>query len=184
MSEIRSPLSLELTGGDSRPMAEFILKRELTVDLGRPEVFDFFSDAGNLELITPPELNFEIITPRPIRIVQGTLIDYRLRLYGVPMGWQTEISTWEPPHRFVDRQIKGPYRQWVHTHTFTELGSSKTLIEDEVRYRLPLEPLGDLAHFLVRWQLEHIFNYRQEMVVKLLIGGSDKEQPGLVSVMG
>lgn len=165
-------------------MAEFILKRELTLDLGRREVFDFFADAGNLELITPPELNFEIATPRPITIAQGTLIDYRLRLYGVPMGWRTEISTWDPPHRFVDRQIKGPYRQWIHTHTFTDLGRSKTLIEDEVRYRLPLEPLGDLAHFLVRLQLDHIFNYRQEIVAKLLMGEPDNGHPRPVSALG
>ncbi len=149
-------------------MAEFVLKRELTLDLGRSEVFNFFADARNLELITPPELNFTIATPQPIEIGQGTLIDYSLRLYGIPMGWRTEISVWDPPYRFVDRQLSGPYKQWIHTHAFTEVGPSRTLIEDEVRYRLPLEPLGDLAHFLVRLQLDRIFDHRQRCVVKLL----------------
>lgn len=153
-------------------MAEYILKSELTLDLSRDEVFEFFADAGNLELITPSELNFKVVTPMPIEIVEGTLIDYKLRLYGIPMGWQTEITTWDPPYRFVDMQLKGPYKQWIHTHTFTELGPSKTLIADEVRYRLPLEPLGDLGHFFVRMQLDRIFDHRQRKVVEILVPGA------------
>jgi ligand-binding SRPBCC domain-containing protein len=149
-------------------MAEHVLTRELRI--GRPiaEVFDFFADAGNLERITPPQLNFRIITPQPIDIRQGTLIDYRLTLRGLPMTWRTEISVWEPPYRFVDQQLSGPYKQWIHTHTFTELGPTETLIEDEVRYRLPLEPLGDAAHFIVRSELKKIFDFRQMRVSELL----------------
>ena len=119
-------------------MAEHILKRSLTIHLPREQVCEFFADAGNLERITPPQLNFQIITPRPLDIGAGTLIDYWLRLRGLPLRWRTEISVWEPPFRFVDRQLSGPYKQWIHKHTFTELGPSETLIEDEVRYRLPL----------------------------------------------
>ena len=149
-------------------MAEYILKRELTLQLPRSQVFDFFADAGNLEHITPPELQFHIITPQPIDIKQGTLIDYKLKMRGIPIKWRTEISVWEPPFRFVDQQLRGPYNQWIHTHTFTELSPTQTLMEDEVRYRLPLEPLGDIAHFFVKTELAYIFDYRQKVVAKML----------------
>lgn len=151
-------------------MAEFTLKRDQILHLPRPQVFDFFADAGNLERITPPALGFNIITPQPIEIKKGTLIDYRITLRGFPVRWRTEISVWEPPFRFVDRQIRGPYKQWIHTHTFTELGPSETRMEDEVRYRLPFEPLGDFAHFLVRRELELIFDHRRGAIEKLMPG--------------
>ena len=149
-------------------MAEHTLTRSSTI--GRPlrEVFDFFADAGNLERITPPELNFHIITPQPIDIEKGTLIDYSLKLRGLPMKWRTEISVWDPPFEFVDQQLSGPYKQWIHRHRFTELEKGKTLIEDEVRYRLPLEPLGDVVHFIVRRELNYIFDHRQKTVAELL----------------
>ena len=153
-------------------MAEHILTRTQTLDLSREKVFDFFADAGNLERITPPELNFHIITPRPIDIKQGTLIDYQLKMRGIPMKWRTEISVWEPPFSFVDQQLRGPYRQWIHTHTFTELGPNQTLMEDEVRYRLPFEPLGDIAHFFVKNELAYIFDYRQKVVAEMLANES------------
>lgn len=149
-------------------MAEHVLTRTLELDLPRDEVFTFFSDAINLERITPPELNFHIITPQPIKIERGSLIDYQLKLHGIPMKWRTEISVWDPPFEFVDQQLRGPYKQWIHRHTFTQLAPDKTLIEDEVRYRLPLEPLGDIAHFFVRRQLEYIFDHRQKVVAELL----------------
>jgi ligand-binding SRPBCC domain-containing protein len=149
-------------------MAEHILKRELTVNLPRAEVFEFFSKAENLERITPAELSFQITSPLPIEMREGALIEYRIRLNGIPMTWQTLISKWDPPYEFVDEQLSGPYKQWIHRHTFTELGPSSTLIEDEVRYRLPLEPFGDIAHFFVEWQLEGIFAYRQKVVGELL----------------
>ena len=151
-------------------MAEHILNRSLTLELPREQVFEFFSDAGNLERITPRELRFHIVTPQPLELQKGALIDYKLRLRGLPLTWRTEISVWDPPNEFVDRQLSGPYSQWIHRHTFTEIGPGKTLIEDEVRYRLPLEPLGDLAHFVVRRELEYIFDFRQKMVAELLGG--------------
>lgn len=149
-------------------MAEHLLTRSITLPVSREEAFAFFADAGNLERITPPQLGFHITTPQPIDIRQGTLIDYNLKLHGFPISWRTEISVWDPPFRFVDQQLKGPYSQWIHTHTFTDVGPTETLIEDEVRYRLPLEPLGDIAHFMVRRELEKIFDFRQQTVAEIL----------------
>jgi ligand-binding SRPBCC domain-containing protein len=158
-------------------MAEHILHRELTLDLSRERVFEFFADAANLERITPPELSFHIITPQPIEVHKGTLIDYKLKLHGLPITWRTEITTWNPPFEFVDTQLRGPYAQWIHRHTFTEIDKRKTLIEDEVRYRLPLEPLGDIAHFIVRRELNYIFDYRQKAVRTILSGKGNLDGP-------
>lgn len=149
-------------------MAEHVLTRTLTLDLPRPEVFEFFADAGNLERITPPELNFQIVTPQPIDIKKGALIDYQLRLRGFPLTWRTLISVWNPPHEFVDEALKSPYKQWIHRHTFTELPDGGTQIDDQVRYRLPLEPFGDAAHFFVRRELDYIFDFRQKTVQQIL----------------
>ncbi len=149
-------------------MAEHVLRRSLTLNLPRERVFDFFSDAGNLERITPPELNFHIITQQPIELKQGALIDYKLKLRGLPLVWRTVISVWRPPFEFVDEALKSPYKQWIHRHTFTEIGENKTLIEDEVRYRLPFEPLGDFAHFIVRRELNYIFDFREKTVAEIL----------------
>lgn len=148
-------------------MSEHILTRSLTLELPREKVFDFFADAGNLERITPPELNFKIITQQPIDIKKNALIDYQLKLRGFPLVWKTIISVWNPPYEFVDEALKSPYKQWIHRHTFTELAPNKTLIEDEVRYRLPLEPLGDLAHWFVRRELDYIFDFRQKTVAEI-----------------
>jgi ligand-binding SRPBCC domain-containing protein len=149
-------------------MSEYILKQSLTLDLPRPEVFAFFADAGNLEQITPPELNFRITTPEPIDIKKGALIDYQLRLHGFPVKWKTIISVWNPPFEFVDEALKSPYKQWIHRHTFTEIEKNKTLIEDEVKYRLPFAPFGNLAHWLVRRELNYIFDFRQKKVAEIL----------------
>jgi ligand-binding SRPBCC domain-containing protein len=148
----------------------------MTLPLPREQVFDFFSDAANLERITPPELSFQIITPQPIDIKAGTLIDYRLGLFGVPLRWRTIIARWEPPNLFVDEQLKGPYRLWEHTHRFYDGKPGETIIEDTVRYRLPLEPLGDLAHPLVRLQLNWIFQYRQQAVRRCLLEEAASDQ--------
>ena len=143
----------------------------------RPEVFAFFADAENLEKITPPELAFEIVTPTPIDIREGALIEYRLGLFGVRFGWRTEITAWEPPYRFVDQQLRGPYRRWHHTHTFVEAagpdGRPGTQMDDVVRWELPLAPAGELAYPLVRAQLARIFGYRQRRIRELLAGDED-----------
>lgn len=149
--------------------ATHLLRTAFTLPLPIDEVFAFFAEAGNLERITPPELNFRILIPPATRIMAGTLIDYRLSLFGVPFDWRTEITCWEPPHRFVDEQIHGPYRLWIHSHRFrAEAGG--TAIEDEVHYRLPLWPLGEVAYPLVWLQLERIFRFREKAIREILLG--------------
>lgn len=134
--------------------------------LSRPvgEVFLFFADAGNLDVITPPWLRFEILTPRPIAMQVGARIDYRLRLRGLPVRWQSEITAWEPPQRFVDEQRRGPYRAWIHEHTFAERDGG-TLIGDHVRYAVPGGWLAD--RLFVRRDVANIFAYRQEKLREL-----------------
>ncbi len=130
-------------------------------------VFPFFSNAANLERITPTELRFKILTPMPIEMKVGTLIDYRLSLFGIPFSWRTRIAEWEPPYRFADEQIRGPYALWYHVHEFKASGN-QTEMSDLVRYRLPLGPLGDIALPLVRKQVNHIFSYRQRVIAQSL----------------
>jgi ligand-binding SRPBCC domain-containing protein len=146
---------------------QHILRASMFVPRPRAEVFAFFADARNLERITPPELKFRIVTREPI-IKKDALIDYRLGLFGLSFNWRTLIAEWNAPHRFVDVQLKGPYRSWHHTHSFFDERHG-TRIEDEVRYELPLPPLGDVAYPIVRLQLRRIFNYRQKIIGQLLM---------------
>jgi len=144
---------------------EFV--REMTVPLPRSQVFAFFAEAGNLERITPPELKFRILTPTPIAMRPGARIDYALSLFGVRFSWRSEITVWEPETRFVDIQVRGPYAEWVHTHTFEDVPGG-TRIRDHVRYRLPLAPLGNIALPVVRVQLRRIFDYREAVTRRLM----------------
>jgi ligand-binding SRPBCC domain-containing protein len=141
-------------------MRVYTLEREQVLPAAPRDVFPFFADARNLESITPPFLRFAVVTPDPIEMRVGTLIQYRLRLHGVPVNWLTTIQAWEPPHRFVDVQVRGPYALWHHTHLL-EAHPDGTRMRDVVRYALPLGPLGALAHRLfVRRDVERIFDYR------------------------
>lgn len=148
-----------------------VIIRETTAYRPIEEVFGFFSDAGNLELITPPELKFRIITPLPIKMGKGTLIDYTINLNGIPFKWKTEITEWEPPYRFVDTQLKGPYRVWIHEHTFTSSGGN-TIVRDIVNYRPPgsvFEPF--ITSLFVRKKLKRIFDYRKEKIESIFNTG-------------
>jgi ligand-binding SRPBCC domain-containing protein len=130
------------------------------------QVFAFFSDAGNLEAITPRQLNFRILTPAPIRLGADARIDYQLKLYGVPVKWATLIERWEPPYEFVDVQLRGPYHAWRHTHRFVSEGQG-TRIVDDVEYELPLGPLGRVVEALwVRREVARIFNYRTKVIAR------------------
>lgn len=135
---------------------------ELWLPASPEELFSFFGDAMNLQALTPPWLNFEILTPGPIEMRGGTLLDYRLRWHSVPLLWRTRILIWEPPHRFVDEQIRGPYRQWIHEHTF-EQQHGGTLTRDHVDYAVPLDFL--IHRLVVRPDVEKIFAFRERQLI-------------------
>ncbi len=145
------------------------LTTELKLPVRRDEVFEFFSDAHQLERITPPWLHFSVQTPHPIEMRAGTLIDYKLRLHGVPIRWQTEIKDWDPPYKFVDEQVAGPYRLWRHLHTFEELDGA-TICRDEVDYAVPG---GKLVHWLiVKRDVKKIFEFRRETLTDIFCNKS------------
>jgi ligand-binding SRPBCC domain-containing protein len=151
---------------------------ELFLTRSVDEVFGFFSDAANLNLLTPPWLHFRILTPLPVPMRCGTLLDYRIRWRRVPLRWRTQISVWEPPHRFVDQQLAGPYRRWEHEHTFEERDGG-TLLRDRVEY----DVYGWLlAPLLIRWlvgpDLRRIFDYRQQRMKQLFGGEGAATSPG------
>jgi ligand-binding SRPBCC domain-containing protein len=140
------------------------LEREQIVPSPPEEVFAFFSLARNLEKLTPPWLRFEVLTPEPIDMRSGTTIDYRLRLHGVPLRWTSLIEEWQPGVRFVDRQIRGPYTLWHHTHEFAPARAG-TLVRDRVRYAVPFGPAGELARALfVARDLDRVFAFRRTAV--------------------
>ena len=147
-------------------MRTYLLEREQWLPKPIDEVFAFFSRPENLQQITPPWLDFRMVeTPKELK--PGSLIRYRLRWHGVPVRWTTEITEWDPPHGFVDRELKGPYALWNHEHLFTEKDGGTTM-RDRVAYALPLAWAGRIAHWaLVRRDVESIFDFREEMMARL-----------------
>lgn len=141
------------------------LLRTTHVDRPIDEVFEFFSDAGNLEALTPPWVSFAILTPRPVAMAEGTIIDYRIRLHGIPLPWRSEITAWEPPHRFVDIERRGPYRTWIHEHRFAERDGGTDVIDD-VRFSVWGGAL--IERLFVRRDLRRIFDYRHQRLHELL----------------
>ena len=139
---------------------------EMWVDAPIDKVFEFFSNPANLEQITPPWLKFKMVQPQYLSIGSGTIIDYRLRLHGIPITWQSEITEWNPPYHFTDVQRKGPYRHWVHTHEFNEAGTG-TFIRDSVDYKVPGGYLVD--RLFVRKDIERIFTYRKSKLRELMV---------------
>ncbi|MEZ6125194.1 MAG: SRPBCC family protein [Planctomycetaceae bacterium] len=147
----------------------WLLTAEQELPVRRSVLFEFFSDAFQLEQLTPPWLNFRVLTKAPIKIQSGTLIDYRLKLHGIPIRWRTEISAWNPPESFTDRQLRGPYLLWEHLHTFTETASG-TIVRDQVRYQVPG---GALVNWLfVQRDVVRIFRFRQQRMRDLFAAGS------------
>ena len=137
------------------------LKSDLWLPRPLDEVFGFFADAANLEALTPPWLHFRIRTPKPIAMRPGTLIDYSIRVHGIPISWQSEISVWEPPHRFVDIQRRGPYRRWEHTHGFAEAPGG-TRVTDSVEFDVPL---AFVVGWFVKRDVEKIFAFRRQALL-------------------
>ena len=149
-------------------MRTHVLRREQIVPRPLEEVFPFFAEAVNLERITPPWLGFQVLTPAPIAMRPGTLIEYRLRLHRLPVRWLTRIEEFEPERGFVDVQVRGPYRVWHHRHEFEARGE-RTLVRDVVHYALPFGLLGAVAHLtFVRRDEQRIFDYRRDAVTRIL----------------
>lgn len=145
-------------------MRIFRFQSQLWIDRPIGEVFAFFSEALNLEEITPPWLQFRVVSKLPIQMAEGAEIDYRLRIHGVPIRWRSRITAWDPPRRFVDEQVSGPYRLWIHEHRFTE-HEGGTSCEDNVQYA----PLGGLLakKLFVEREIQKIFAYRSEQLRKI-----------------
>jgi ligand-binding SRPBCC domain-containing protein len=145
-------------------MPDFRVNSSVLLHYPRPQVFEFFSLAENLDLLTPPWLRFSILTPLPIDTKAGARFAYRIRLHGLPVRWESEITEWEPPCRFTDTQIRGPYRRWVHRHRFEETPGG-TLVTDEVTYQVLG---GALANRLfVAGEVRKIFDYRKARLLEL-----------------
>jgi ligand-binding SRPBCC domain-containing protein len=149
-------------------MKNFRYSAEQFIPVTIEDVFAFFSKAENLEQITPPWLNFSIMTPLPIIMHRGTHISYRLKLHGIPITWHTEITEWEPPVRFVDRQLSGPYSLWVHEHSFQKKGTG-TLMFDTIDYNFRAGIARPVINrIFVANRINNIFTYRRDKIRELL----------------
>lgn len=166
-------------------MYTYILERQQIIPRSRAEAFAFFCDAFNLERITPPFLKFRIVTPKPIRMEGGALIDYELNMYGLPFRWRTLIERWQPDEKFEDTQLNGPYALWHHTHTFEQLGPDQTLVRDRVLYRIPFGIFGRLAHWLfIGRALNVIFDYRAKATAEILGARQEETLPVTLQDVG
>lgn len=139
------------------------LESDLWLPRPRDEVFRLFTDAANLGALTPPRLHFRTFTPGPIAMRAGLRIDYGIRLHGIPIRWRSEVTAWDPPHRFVDEQVRGPYRRWTHEHTFTEERGG-TLCRDRVEFEVPV---GWLVGWFVMRDVKKIFEFRRQALLAL-----------------
>jgi len=158
-------------------MREFRLKRAVQLTAPIDKVFAFHADAKNLASITPPWLDFDILTP-DVEMRAGALIDYRIKLKGVPLRWRTEITAWEPGVRFIDTQLRGPYKKWIHEHRFTRVNGEhgeNTIVEDDIRYDVPGGALTN--KLLVRPDLEKIFDFRARKFIELFGGHEVSVRP-------
>ena len=161
-------------------MKAHLLERRQRVEIPIGLAFDLYADSRNLEPMTPSWLHFRLTNPEPVTLEPGALLDYTLRLHGVPIRWTTRIEAWDPPNGFLDTQLKGPYSLWQHTHVFEQDGESATIIHDRVRYALPLGPLGAIAHRLfVRRDLRRIFDYRAEAFAQLVAAAHGNTATGI-----
>ena len=149
---------------------EYTLEKHQFITKSKKEVFDFFKTPENLEKITPKNLNFVIHTPSPISMNEGTLIEYRIKLLGIPIYWKTLINAYDPPKYFSDIQLKGPYSKWDHTHIFKECKNG-TMMIDKIVYSIPFGIIGQIAHSIwVKEELNRIFNYRYDIIEKIFKG--------------
>lgn len=165
-------------------MKVYFLKRQQVIARPRQEVFEFFEKPENLEKVTPASVGFSILTPCPIKMQSGTVLDYTIRLLGVPIRWTTLIADYQPPLLFTDVALRGPYSFWNHTHTFEEFEQS-TIMTDEVHYAMPFGFIGRIAHSLwVKRQLDHIFNYRADVICSLLVNADSNSSTDGYMVAG
>lgn len=152
-------------------MPIYTFQSEQFLDQPLDRVFNFFKKPENLDSVTPKNLGFKILTPSPILMKKGAEIDYTIWLYGFPMKWKTIITEYDPPHSFTDSQVKGPYKTWIHTHRFASQGDG-TLMTDDLKYEIPLGPLGVIAHVLfVKREVEKIFEYRKKVIDQIFSQG-------------
>jgi ligand-binding SRPBCC domain-containing protein len=162
-----------------------VLRRTQLLEGSPEDVFPFFGDAANLDAITPPLLRFRTITPAPIEMGVGTLIQYALRLHGVPFRWTTSIQVWDPPHRFVDVQLIGPFGLWHHEHRFEDAGDGRTTMHDTVHHGVGWGPAGAVARrlFVLR-DVERIFDHRERVIPELLAADLAERRARLTTADG
>jgi len=146
----------------------YTFKKEQKISKSIIDVFDFFSKPENLSVITPNKMDFKILTPSPIEMKEGTLIDYTVKIMSFPIRWRTLITKYDPPSMFIDQQLKGPYSMWHHTHLFEKINDNETLIKDIILYAVPFSFIGSITHSLyIKRDLENIFDYRSQEIKRI-----------------